>query len=933
MSHSPRVLLLGWDAADWKVVRPLLAEGSMPNLAGLMARGVHGNHSTIYPALSPMLWTSISTGKRPPKHGVLGFSEPTPDGRGVRPCSILSRKTKAVWNILAQEGKRSVVVGWWPSFPAEPIPGAMVSNHFQQVPNDPDAALPPLVPGTVSPGRVAGEIADLRVRPWEIPAEVLRMFVPRLDEVDQEKDKSLHDLAKILAETLSIHAAATDLLEREPWDFAAVYFDTIDHASHRFMQFHPPRQARVPEREFEIYKDVVANVYRHHDAMLGRYLELAGPGTHVVVVSDHGFHSDDLRPGWIPAEPAGPAVEHRHFGMFVMAGPGIRRGERIFGSSILDVAPTVLALFGLPVGEDMDGGPQLQAWEEAPEVRRIPTWDDVPGADGRHPAGAAQDPRAAAAALEQMVALGYIAPLPDNAAEAVRETTRELDYNLARALADAGKPHEAAPIFERLWDEWPREHRFGLHLLDALARTGRIPDRRAALDKLKVRAEEFASEAKEKLKSLPGDDDAADPVEQRSPEARRKQFGRRGYQERASGLAVPLLREEINQCLLEGNKAEAERQLDGLLEGGELPWWLAQFAAEKLVALDRGDEALPLLDNLLEADPENPGLEALRAEIFYRRKDWDSLVDASAGALGLVYFNPRLHMLLGLALLQLGRMEDATNELLVAVRQSPGQLPALEALEGLFRNDPARAIAFRSVRETIKARISERRRNASIPPAPGPVATYEFDALCEAPPESPGDLNPGEAVIVSGLPRSGTSMLMRALEAGGISILTDNERPSDENNRLGYFEFAPVKNSARDATWAARAGGKAVKVVAPLLLYLPPRMPARVIVLHRPLDQVLASQEAMKARLGTASQGTDPSTLSRQFAAQMERLPARIAQRPEWKTLHVSFGAMLADPAGQCARIAAFLGPRFDAATAAKAVDPAQRRFGQQAGG
>ena len=137
-----------------------------------------------------------------------------------------------------------------------------------------------------------------------------------------------------------------------------------------------------------------------------------------------------------------------------------------------------------------------------------------------------------------------------------------------------------------------------------------------------------------------------------------------------------------------------------------------------------------------------------------------------------------------------------------------------------------------------------------------------------------------------------------------------------------------MKNSARDAKWTARAGGKAVKVVAPLLFHLPPRMPARVIVLHRPLDQVLASQEAMKARLGTASQGTDPSTLSRQFAAQMERLPARIAQRPEWKTLHLSFEAMLADPVGQCARIAAFLGPRFDAALAAAAVDPAQRRFG-----
>ena len=246
MPPAPKVLLVGWDAADWKVIEPLLAAGTMPNLAGLMARGVHGNHSTLYPALSPTLWTSIATGKRPPKHGVLGFTEPARDGATVRPVSILSRRTKALWNILAQAGKRSVVVGWWPSFPAEPIPGAMVSNHFQLVPDDPDAALPPLAPGVVAPARVAEEIADLRVRPTEIPLEVLRMFVPRADEIDQAEDTSLHDLAKIVAETLSIHAAATDLLEREPWDFAGVYFDTIDHASHRFMRFHPPRQPRAP---------------------------------------------------------------------------------------------------------------------------------------------------------------------------------------------------------------------------------------------------------------------------------------------------------------------------------------------------------------------------------------------------------------------------------------------------------------------------------------------------------------------------------------------------------------------------------------------------------------------------------------------------------------------------------------------------------------
>ena len=256
------------------------------------------------------------------------------------------------------------------------------------------------------------------------------------------------------------------------------------------MQYHPPRREGVAEREFELYREVVANVYRHHDAMPGRYLQLAGPNTHVLVISDHGFHSDALRSQWIPAEPAGPAVEHRHFRIFVMAGPGLQQGERIFGSSILDITPTVLTLFGLPVGADMDGTAQIQAWEKPPEVRRIPSWDDVPGEDGRHPPDVVQDTRAAAAALEQMIALGYIAPLPDDLTEAVRETTRELDYNLARALADGNQPHEAAPILERLWEEWPAEHRFALHLVDALGHLGRVAERREALRKLRARSDQ-----------------------------------------------------------------------------------------------------------------------------------------------------------------------------------------------------------------------------------------------------------------------------------------------------------------------------------------------------------------------------------------------------------------------------------------------------------
>ena len=90
-----KLLLIGWDAADWKMISPLMEEGMMPNVKGLVERGVKGNLATLYPMLSPMLWTSIATGKRPFNHGIYGFSEPAPGG-GVRPITNLSRTTRAI---------------------------------------------------------------------------------------------------------------------------------------------------------------------------------------------------------------------------------------------------------------------------------------------------------------------------------------------------------------------------------------------------------------------------------------------------------------------------------------------------------------------------------------------------------------------------------------------------------------------------------------------------------------------------------------------------------------------------------------------------------------------------------------------------------------------------------------------------------------------
>lgn len=221
---TPKVLLIGWDAADWKVIYPLMDAGQMPNLSRLVERGASGPITTLHPPLSPMLWTSIATGKRPFKHGIHGFSEPTPDGRGVQAVTNLSRKSKAVWNILNQTGRRSVVIGWWPSHPAEPIDGVMVSDHYHRAGAPLDEGWP-LPPNAVHPRELSEKLAGLRVHPDSLTPDLIEPFIPLAREIDQDKDKRLAACMRTVAECMSIQNAAVWLLDHQPWDFFAVYYD------------------------------------------------------------------------------------------------------------------------------------------------------------------------------------------------------------------------------------------------------------------------------------------------------------------------------------------------------------------------------------------------------------------------------------------------------------------------------------------------------------------------------------------------------------------------------------------------------------------------------------------------------------------------------------------------------------------------------------
>lgn len=930
---KPRTLLIGWDAADWKVIDPLLAAGEMPNLSRLISGGVRGNIATIYPALSPMLWTSIATGKRPYQHGIHGFSEPLPDGSGVRPITILNRRTKAIWNILSQNGFRSLVVGWWPSHPAEPIDGVMVSNHFQRAAGTPEEP-GPLLPGAVHPASIAASLADLRVHPMELEGEIIRLFVPDYERVDQEKDKRLHSLGKTIAETMSVHAVATELLAAQPWDFAAVYYDAIDHFGHGFMRYHPPRLPWVPEDDFAVYRHVMANAYRYHDAMLGALLSFADERTTVVLMSDHGFQSDHLRPGYIPAEPAGPAVEHRHFGILCMKGPALRRDEQILGASVLDICPTILTLCGLPPGKDMDGKVLANAFREPPRIEPIPSWDEVPGDAGLHPPDRQLDAMASAEAFKQLVELGYVAPPGKDVRETVDETVRELKYNLARAWRDGNRFREAAALAEEIWRQWPREHRFGILLIECLTALGEIPQRGEAIEKLQERIERYRIEAQAELAKRAGKKDSEKPESADHAGQMREQYEERMLRELLNPGTLLLEWFMASQTMLEGRHDAARKRLEELLAVPNLTADLSQRVAGALGELGRPEAAELALQRALDADPQNPIVLAHLAGIHFKGKQYEAAIDAAVESLSLLYFQPALHALLGRALLECGRFEEAETELQVAVAQHPRHLVAHEHLGRLYRNHLNRPFdAF--VHEGKANALRYERKTAREESGPKPVessgggltdiAVQENER--EVPPPFEAGVDAGSVItVVSGLPRSGTSLMMQLLAGGGIEPLADAHRAADEDNPLGYYEFQKAQELSKDRSWLPQARGKAVKIVAQLLPALPQGEHYQIIWMQRDLREVVASQKAMLARLGRTGAAIDDEALMNTYAAQLQQVKKQLASRYDVRVLTVNYAGLLGDAGTAVERIARFLGGSFQRVAAVQAIRPDLRR-------
>lgn len=822
--ENRKVLLIGWDAADWKIINPLLDAGRMPALESLVNRGVVGKLATLEPTFSPMLWTSIATGKTADKHGILGFIEPTPEGDGIRPVNVTSRKVRALWNILNYKNKWVNLVNWWPSYPAEPLHGVVVSNNFPKAIGDKDSDLPA---GTIHPAEWIKKIQETKVYPENITDQELLNFVPEAIKIDQDTDRSLVKLSVITAENLTVFNSTIKLMKETDWDLTAAYFGGIDQYCHQFMKYHPPMLPSVNEQEFELYKDVINAAYIFHDEMLARLLEQTDENTVVIIISDHGFHSDHLRMHTLPDFTAAAALEHSPYGIICMAGPGIKEDERIYGASILDITPTILAILGIPVAKDMDGKPLLNAFKEKTLVPSIDSWEDVTGNFYTHPAILQVDTFASVEALRQLVELGYIEEPDEDIEKAISKTLEEAKYNLSRTYLGLRRFQEAIPILEDLFGTNQQDIRFNLDLLRCYIELKKFDQARELINNIDTLKE-------------------------------------------GSRPSVDLLKGML--LIYEKKYDEAITLLQSVEKANPGFPNLQTNLGNVYLKSGMFNEAVQAYRNAINFDDGNVGAYRGLAICHLRLKKYEEAAEYALSAIGLFFNMPLAHYHLGEALFYLKKYQESAQAFELSLKMAENLYKARLRLVKIYRdhlNEPAKAEIHTKILNQIMK---------------------------------------GEIIIVSGLPRSGTSMLMQMLQAGGLDILTDNVRQPDENNPKGYLEYAPVKNLKKDQSFLVQAEGKVIKVITQLLKYLPEQFSYKVIFVKRDMHEILTSQQKMIGKAGE----TYSVSLAQAFEREIELVDIWAHKEPNVEILYLNYEDVIYDTDAQIQSISGFTGKHLD---------------------
>jgi len=448
---SGRVLVIGVDGLEWRILLPLLRRGEMPHLAGLMERGVAGYLETLNPTLSPVIWTSVATGKPPALHGIRDFAYDDPETGEKRLFTSRERRVKAIWNILGDSRRTVNVIGWWNTWPAEPVNGVMVSqfSSLERADRHWMGTVREDWPAQTWPGPVYDEILPLvrqvnaeypaELEPGErnLPASVAGL-IPRLPpQATPFEYRLVNDSLWVFRADETYARIACKILEERPADLTLTYLGSTDVVGHRFLRHYMPDaySYRPREEALKAFRGIIPATYRFVDRIVGDLVAAAGPDTTVMLLSDHGMapvnttrdFEEAFEQGNERTRLASVNAGHDLFaepGVLIAAGPLFRGGEqgRFWEDpgfsleelpqlgSIFDIAPTLLYALDLAVGADMVGMVMTNLIREpvlsAREIGYITTYEGVEGPDGTaapNPFDGLDEER-----LQQLKNLGYI---------------------------------------------------------------------------------------------------------------------------------------------------------------------------------------------------------------------------------------------------------------------------------------------------------------------------------------------------------------------------------------------------------------------------------------------------------------------------------------------------------------------------------------------
>ncbi len=407
---TEKVALIGFDAADWRFINPLINQGELPNFKKLMDSGSYGTMSTIKPVLSPIIWTSIATGKTPPQHGILDFMSFSPE---PAPTTSDKRQTKALWNILTDKEIPSGTIGWLVTHPAEKVSGYMVSDRTSILSFYSSGAHSSSGAGKTYPPELYEDIKNLITDPDSVSDETIINTFGIRNGIDPDK---MRKLKGIYAQTESYTAIAEKMLREQPVNLFNIYYEGIDTACHLFIRYMPPALPGVSGEDIERYSEMIPNVYRYFDVILGRLLNAIPQGTNIYLMSDHGFRYGQERPLFSSAQMETPYAEewHSEQALLMASGPAVKTGLIIRDASVYDITPTVLHHLSIPSGNDMKGNIMLELLlNEEPALKRIATHDSSNWKE-KYALSAPSDENDTEAIQDKLKSLGYLSGSSDN---------------------------------------------------------------------------------------------------------------------------------------------------------------------------------------------------------------------------------------------------------------------------------------------------------------------------------------------------------------------------------------------------------------------------------------------------------------------------------------------------------------------------------------